>query len=254
MAYIYDQAADPTERERLALLQRYYDPKTIAKLICIGVAPGWNCLDVGAGAGSVAQWLAGRVGVNGSVLAIDLDTALLEPLASRTLSVRRQDIRREELPKSLDLVHARLVLEHIPEYEDALQRMVDALCPGGWLLLTDVDFRSIRLSEPDPAFDRVASAFVESTQAVGCNTQLGPELPSMCEKAGLTDVAAESWQTYARGGIAGQILARSYRRLRDRLISYGATPADIDRVTTRIERAAVGVFGPTSWMAWGRRA
>ena len=254
MAYIYHQASDPTERERIGLLQRYYDPKTIPKLQQLGVALGWNCLDVGAGGGSVAQWLAERVGPTGSVVAVDLEIDILAPLASRTLSVQRLDIRREDLPKNADLVHARLVLEHLRDYEnDVLQRMIRALRPGGWLFLTDMDFRTMRWSDPDPAFDRVASAFMAATEAAGCNTRLGPDLASRFEKAGLTDVAAESWQTYERGGAIGSILARSYKRLHDQLIGYGARPADIDHVVAQIETAAVGVLAPTSWMTWGRR-
>jgi|SRR5579864_2899527 len=253
MPYILDQAGDSTERERLTLLQSYYDVKTIPKLEQLGVAPGWRCHDLGAGAGSVSAWLSERVRPSGSVLAIDLDVTLLEPLASPTLSVRRHDIRIDELPKNADLVHARLLLEHLPDHEDVLHRMIRALRPGGWLLLTDTDFRTVRLSEPDPAFDRVASAFAAATRAAGWNIQLGPELASMLEKAGLTDVEAECWQTYDRGGIAGLLLARTYRRLRDKLVKHGAKPADVDRVETRIASGTVGMFGPTSWMAWGRR-
>ena len=62
MSYMLDQAGDSTERERLALLQRYYDAETIPKLQKLDVAPGWRCHDVGADAGSIAQWLSERVG------------------------------------------------------------------------------------------------------------------------------------------------------------------------------------------------
>jgi hypothetical protein len=82
---------------------------------------------------------------------------------------------------------------------------------------------------------------------------LGPELASMFEAAGLTDVEAESWQTYDRGGVPGLTLARTYRRLRDQMIQHGAKPEDVDRIVSRIASKDVGVFGPTSWMTWGRR-
>jgi SAM-dependent methyltransferase len=252
MSYMLDQKGDPTERERLALLQSYYDAKTISHLTRLGVAPGWRCHDVGAGAGSIAQWLAQRVTPDGSVLAIDLDVTLLEPLASPVLSVRRHDIRREELPRGADLVHARLLLEHLPEAEVVLQRMVRALRAGGWLLLTDTDFRTVRFSEPEPAFERVASAFEAATRAAGWNTQFGPALPSMLEKAGLTDVQAECWQTYGRCGAPELLLARTYRRLREQLIRHGAKPAEVDHVEKQFASGAVGVFSPTSWTAWGR--
>jgi hypothetical protein len=39
----------------------------------LGVGPGWRCAEVGAGAGSLAQWLAGQVGDTGQVVATALD-------------------------------------------------------------------------------------------------------------------------------------------------------------------------------------
>jgi trans-aconitate methyltransferase len=38
-----------------------------------------------------------------------------------------------------DLVHARLVLVHVPDRARALATMVAALRPGGWLLVEDAD-------------------------------------------------------------------------------------------------------------------
>jgi SAM-dependent methyltransferase len=62
--------------------------------------------------------------------------------------VRRHDIATDPLPEAaFDLVHARLVLGHLPEREKALGHMVAALNPRGWLLVEDFDALSIR---PDP--------------------------------------------------------------------------------------------------------
>ena len=194
--YALALATDPAaERERLALLERCYDPLTIARLQELGVGVGWRCVDVGAGGGSIAHWLSERVGPSGSVTAIDLDLRLLERRASPTLSPMRLDVRREELPGDAHLVHSRLLLEHLPECPDVLQRMVRALRPGGWLVVTDTDFGPMRVSEPDPAFDRVASAFMKAVRAAGWDPQLGPTLPRLLESCGLVEISAASWQT-----------------------------------------------------------
>ena len=42
-------------------------------------------------------------------------------------------------PGSYDLVHARLVLVHVPQRAEALAAMVSALKPGGWLLVEEAD-------------------------------------------------------------------------------------------------------------------
>jgi 2-polyprenyl-3-methyl-5-hydroxy-6-metoxy-1,4-benzoquinol methylase len=43
-----------------------------------------------------------------------------------------------ELPAGrYDLIHARLVLSHLPQRRDVLARLVQALRPGGWLVVED---------------------------------------------------------------------------------------------------------------------
>lgn len=91
--YLLSRREDGTvERDRLVLLERFHDPFTVRQLDAIGVGPGWSCLDAVAGSGSVTRMLAERVTPTGSVLAIGLDTRLLEPLASNTIEIRRRDL------------------------------------------------------------------------------------------------------------------------------------------------------------------
>jgi ubiquinone/menaquinone biosynthesis C-methylase UbiE len=131
--YVLTQREAPDlERTRMQLLAEVHDPLTHAQLDSIDVVEGWRCLDVGAGAGAVTRILAERVGASGSVLAIDLDTTLLEGLAGDRIEVRRLDLLREPLPADgFDLVHARLVLIHLPSRLEALRRMAGAARPGG---------------------------------------------------------------------------------------------------------------------------
>ena len=46
------------ERARLDSLTALYDPTTLALCERLGLEPGWRCLDVGAGTGTLAQALA----------------------------------------------------------------------------------------------------------------------------------------------------------------------------------------------------
>lgn len=131
---------------RALLLQqeRIFDPVTIRHLNEIGVREGWRCADIGAGTGSIARWLARRVGMSGAVVATDIDTRFLATLASSTLSVRRHDIVTEPLEfDAFDLVHARLFVARMPELtaarDAALAHMLAALKPGAWLLAEACD-------------------------------------------------------------------------------------------------------------------
>jgi SAM-dependent methyltransferase len=105
------------------------------------VDSGWHCAELGAGAGSVAGWLADRVGEKGSVTAIDLDTTLLADLARRpTVTVVEADLSTMAFRAStFDLVHSRSVLMHLDDPDAVVARVVTALRPGGWVLFEEAD-------------------------------------------------------------------------------------------------------------------
>jgi SAM-dependent methyltransferase len=97
---------------------------------------GKRCWDVGAGAGSIAEWFAEEVGPEGSVLATDLKPHRIKPRAQ--LQVLQHDITTDELPGDLfDVIHARLLLNHLPSRLTVLHRLVSHLAPGGLLVTSD---------------------------------------------------------------------------------------------------------------------
>src|SRR5437764_5658736 len=105
------------------------DGKTLAVLDRIGVQPGWRCLEVGAGAGTVSRALADRVGADGSVWSVDIDLRFHDAMPAN-VDVKQLDVVRDDLPPShFDVVHARAVLQHIPEREHVLDRLLAALRP-----------------------------------------------------------------------------------------------------------------------------
>src|SRR6516165_5209763 len=90
-------AAD--EARRLELFQQRLDPLTIRRIERLGIAPGAACLEIGGGRGSVARWLAERVGPAGRVTATDLQPDFLRELGLPNLEVRRHDIRSDTFPE-----------------------------------------------------------------------------------------------------------------------------------------------------------
>src|SRR3954468_23544877 len=68
----------PTELSRLRLMERMLDPEEIKVLSGLDVQRSWHCLELGAGAGSIARWLAERC-PDGRVVATDVDPAFLDP-------------------------------------------------------------------------------------------------------------------------------------------------------------------------------
>ena len=139
-------------RQRLSTIEAQYDAGTIRHLEQSGIIDGWHCLEIGGGGGSIAAWMCERVGPEGYVLATDIEPRFLEFLGYPNLAVRRHNIVTDELPEgTFDLVHARMVLEHLPERDHVLRRMVAALKPGGWLVCEDMDEISLALVAPSDA-------------------------------------------------------------------------------------------------------
>jgi SAM-dependent methyltransferase len=101
---------------------------------------GPHCLEVGAGAGSIAAWLAEQAGEGGYVLALDAEPCLI-PSHPR-LRVLRHDLSTDELPGGdWDIIHARLVLAHLPNQYKVLSQLATAVRPGGFVLIEDWDER-----------------------------------------------------------------------------------------------------------------
>lgn len=183
------------ERRRLDLLEQVYDPGTQALLGRFPLPPGGQCLEVGAGAGSIARWLCDRAGPDGRVVATDLDTDFLETLTEKNLEVRRHDIVTDDLEEeSFDLIHSRLVLEHVPGRDHALARLVAALRPGGWLVLEDYDWLS-PFAAPNcvgrDLVDRAHDGFRVLLAEAGYREAYGLVLPADLRSAGLVDIGAE---------------------------------------------------------------
>lgn len=118
--YLLDNR-EPDAARRLSALADLYDSATRRKLSALGVGPGWQVWEVGAGGPSLLPWLAEQVGTAGHVLATDIDTSWLVAAEGPVVEVRRHDVARDPLPgNDFDLIHARLVLVHIAERDQAL--------------------------------------------------------------------------------------------------------------------------------------
>src|SRR3954471_1746431 len=191
MGYVYDQGWRE-ERNRLAGIEALWDPGSRRLVDELGISPDWRCWEVGAGGGSFTEWLAGRAG---HVLATDIDTRFLEPLTSDIVEVRRHDVVSHPPPgERFDLVHARLVLEHLPEREAVLDRLVQALAPGGRLVVEDYDWTPFGFDPEDAELRAGADAILGFMALAGFDRTFGRHLPSAFAARGLGDVRAEGRQ------------------------------------------------------------
>ncbi len=245
-------------RARLDAVEAFLDPGTIRALEGLGVAPGWHCLELGAGGGSVAAWLSRRVGSAGKVVATDLDTSHLDALpAAPNLEVRRHDIVNDPLAdREFDLVHARLVLEHIRERDLVLAKLVRALRPGGWLLLEAVDYVSAvpvsALGADEHA--RTQGVRLREFEEAGVRADLGRHLPRLMREAGLAEIGNEGRVFVMEGGSPGALWFRlSMEQLRPLLVGPGKlTDAEIDRMLDLFANPGWSALSPVIFACRGR--
>lgn len=193
--YLMHGAEERLEQSRLQYLQAAADPLTLRQFAVIGVGPGWRCVEVGAGAGSMARELATLTHPGGSVLATDIDAARLGQLAG-IVDVRHHDLSRDDFDSgAYDLVHCRFVLQHLTDYKSALQRMAAAIVPGGWLVVEEADLALMEMSgAPDStrasrSFHRLLAQW--STAGI-VDSYFGRRVPTLLSDLGARDLAVET--------------------------------------------------------------
>lgn len=243
---------------RFAALATLFDPCSVRHLRGIGVGAGWRCWEVGAGGMSVPRWLAAQVGPTGEVTATDIDTSWLD--RTDTVRVLRHDVGTEDPPATgLDLVHARLVLTHIPRRDAALASMVAALRPGGWLVVEEADPGLQPLLCPDengPAerlANRLRHGFRTLMAGREADLALGRTLPRLLREHGLVDVAADAYFPITAPACA-TLERATVEQIRDRLVGAGiATPAEIDQHLDNIATGRLPDLATSPLVsAWGR--
>lgn len=215
--YVLDQG-HPGERSRLQAMAREWDPGTMQVVSALGIGAGHRCLEVGAGAGSIAQALAEVTGPQGHVLAVDRDIRFLDELPAG-VEVRCLDVMVDDLPQEkFDLVHARLLVAHLHPHQHALRRLAAAVAPGGWLLVEEVDWTSADLVVPTAP---IHTAMVRALQQLmgergGFDATYGRRLLGDVLSLGLTDVSAQYRGAQARSTsqswVAWQLLVEQFQR------------------------------------------
>jgi SAM-dependent methyltransferase len=261
--YVFD-AAWQREHDRLHGLEELFDGSTTARLAALGVTEGWRCLEVGVGAGSVALWLASRVGPRGHILATDLDLRFVEDHGRPNLDVVRHDILTDPLEEaSFDLVHARALVEHLPERSLAVARMISALRPGGRVVLEDVDVggaapdalsRYVRPPELAPLLERVYRAAGAVYSTVGADAGFGAALPMVRREAGLESVGAEVHTPLILGGGKGDWVRLTIEQLQVPMCRGGlVTEEEVQRFLELTAGSGACYPPPIMVTAWGSR-
>lgn len=251
---------NPHSTVQHASLTALLDPVTTARVDGLLDLKGARCLEAGAGGGSIAVWLAERVGPTGSVIATDIKPHQIP--AHPNLTVLRHDLVTEPLPEGpFDLIHTRLVLQHLPERREILGRLTRSLAEGGVLLVEDwhsLDTGKV-LAAPD---EQAAELYATYQRAVGervfsaHGTDRGWASrvhPAMVEE-GLTDVRTvvhgESWNG---GGPGCRLMGSNLDHMRDKLLAAGLTERQLSDLRPLLEDPRLTISGHLLYSTSGRR-
>jgi SAM-dependent methyltransferase len=257
--YILDNAQAEAAR-RMRVLARLYDATTWRALSEIGIGDGWQCLEIGGGGGSIAHWMAERVAPSGSVLCTDLDPRHMAASQLPNLRIERHDIVRDDLPTAhFHLIHARLVLIHIPERDAVLERLVTALRPGGWLVIEDFDVLSLlpdREVNPYEVPLPTADAMRIYMARGGVDARSGRLLYGKFRALGLAQVAGEGRLLMLDRANGGVDLTRvNFEQVGARLIAAGLIDEEqLRRDLARLDEEDFAAPSPIMWSVRGRRA
>ena len=179
------------ESDRLRLMSGLLDPSSKFHLLQIGVTTGWRCLEIGAGNGSLSQWLAHRVGPSGHVVASDIRTDLMEGIAGGNLEVCKFDVVHDEPPDPrYDLVAIRALLHHLPERRAVVGKVARWLKPGGWLFIQEPDFYPTWTVEP-PTQKRFWEQFIQWAANHQIDYYVGRKIPAWVQAEGLLNINSE---------------------------------------------------------------
>ena len=261
--YFADDSPADREEVRLQALEAMCDGTTTRRLEALGIAPGWRCLEVAAGRGSIARWLARQVGPSGQVVATDLNPRFLRGAAlPGNIEVHEHDVLVHDFePQAYDLVHARALLVHMPEPERTVARLAAAVRPGGWLLIEEADFSMFRASDAHypgaDAFDSSVRRLLDAIRSAGIwDGCLGHRTPVFVERLGFEQTGYDCVPFMARGGDdpAGRFWSLTFPLSGPALVNAGtATQDDLDRVQACLEDPAFRFIAGVLFGAWGRR-
>jgi SAM-dependent methyltransferase len=251
--------AERNASTRFTALAALFDATTQRHLEHRGVTPGWRCLEVGGGGGSIARWLAERVGPGGRVVATDVDTRFLEVIELPNVEVRCHDVTCDSLPdQTFDLIHTRMVLMHLPARDQVLSRLRNALKPGGWLVCEEFD-RVSAPPDPDLSSGEIALKTHAAMGRVHQDQDVGPHygrlLFGRLRGLGFVDLGAEARLVMVQAGSwSARLLRASYERRRRAMIDAGyVTAQEFDADLARMEAADFMAPSPLMWSVWGRR-
>ena len=155
-------------------------------------------------------------------------------------------------------VYIRFVLTHLPDPVVAVANATARLAPGGVLIVEDIDFRG-HFCDPDvPSFWLMVDWYTRAVQGRGGDPNIGPRLPGLLRRAGLSDVDLHVIQPAGYATDLKLLQALTLERIADavlgaRIVELPEFEATVDELYAAARDDDVLLSLPRIVQTWGRR-
>jgi ubiquinone/menaquinone biosynthesis C-methylase UbiE len=241
---------------------------TEALLRAAGIGGPMRVLDLGTGLGHVAFMVAGLLDPEGSVVGVDKAERLLEIAEGRraaaglgNVEFRHADARGFRDSEPFDAIVSRLLLFHLPDREEVLRFHLDALRPGGAMVVVEFDIGAMRAEPAVPLVETVRVWIEAAFRSAGADPRIGTQAAQLLRRAGVADVTTFGIQAYfAPSDPLGPILCAGVTRsLAPQIVAQGIADEDelgLETLQARIAEEVAArdavVLPPAVVGAWGR--
>ena len=160
-----------------------------------GIKEGMHILDIGCGRGDVSFLLAEMVGIEGSVLGLDLDDNALKVARKRASENRLKNVNfiKSDLNAlsiendQFDAIVGRRVLMYLPDPRRVISKLSTMLKIGGMMIFQESDSTlSSKSIIPMPLHKQVDKWIWDTVEHEGGNIHIGFDLWSFFTQKGLT--------------------------------------------------------------------
>jgi len=222
--YIFSSNINDKEFHRLQLLEECVDDFSKLNLLEAGIKHSSNCLEIGAGAGSILKWMANVLDENSQITAVDKNTRYINSFGRSNVIVLEDNIQNLEFYQSFDLIHARYVLIHNPNALELMVKLVGMLKPNGRLVIEEADFTSAYWVDKHykNGGNRVNKAICTMFSNMGLNPAYGFDVMADMQNAGLEIVRTSSDMHLSRGrSKMANMMKASVEALEEKYIATG---------------------------------